>query len=226
MARVLISLTSKPKAYLMKNYIALSLLVLSSILYASCDPCTRRVSCPAFDGTFLFGWFPYGEQNKTFYFSDGIDTDTLIIDQITQTEPHRIEYRTGYSGKEEYCEINGSIASKVDDMHPGWLPVYIRHVISGQERYGSNYATITIGQYNIEMSISDDAPYDVYNGDYTVTKFDLVEINGTTYENAFIISTEDTDKASQQGIDKLYLVKGKGILGYRTYPAQREYWLQ
>lgn len=210
----------------MKNYIVLSLLVLSSILYTSCDPCTRRVSCPAFDGTFLFGWFPYAEQNKTFYFSDGTNRDTLIIDQITQTEPHRIEYRTGYSSKEQYCNIFGTISSKVDEVHPGWLPVIVSHYISNEEYYGREYASITIGRYNVELGISDNEPNDVYGNSYTVTKFEVVEINGITYDNAFIISTEDTATARQQEIDKLYLVKGKGILGYRTYPDLKEYWLQ
>lgn len=226
MARVLISLTSKPKAYLMKNYIALSLLVLSSILYASCDPCTRRVSCPAFDGTFLFGWFPYGELNKTFYFSDGIDTDTLIIDQITQTEPHRIEYTTGYHGREEFCDIKGTTTSKTDAQRPDLINMRMEHVISDGEGYGGEYAELRFNSYFVQLDVYDYELTGVRGAKYTGTKFNIVEINGVNYENVLIVSTEDTAIAAQQKIDKMYFVKGKGILGYRTYPAQREYWLQ
>lgn len=212
----------------MKNYIVLSLLVLSSILYSSCDPCTRRVNCPAFDGTFLFGWFPYGEEGKTFYFSDGTSTDTLIIDQITQTEPYRIEYQTGYGKREsDYCDISGSISSKVDDLHPGWLPVIIKHVESNSIYYGDVSVYITIGEYEMEFYLSGDDPYDVRQRSiYTATKFDQVEVNGNNYDNVFIVTTVDPSVAAQQKIDKLYLAKGKGILGYRTYTDQKEHWLQ
>lgn len=215
----------------MKNRIILILLLASSLLYSSCDPCTKRVNCPAFDGGLLYSWFPYAEIGKSIYFATTTgNSDTIIIEHITETESYRFETKTGYGNIEQFCDVKGTIDSKTETAHPGWARLNIIHYISNEEEHGAAYIEFTFNNYRLKINVDGDDLSEVYSqygaNKYTSTMFNILEHNGTNYNNVFVINTLDTNIAKAQKIDKFYIAKGKGIIAYRNYATQQEYWIQ
>lgn len=217
----------------MKWLTIVPLLVLSCILYSSCAPCTKRVDCPEYAGDYLYAWFPYWEVEKTFYFSDGTNRDTLIIDDVFESKPYKYNEGTvkGFGGDGEFtCDAYGIIQARENKQHLGWLNLRVTHHASFQKGNHVPELEITLNNYNVVMKLEHEVPAWIVDDsihNYNINYSNGVQlINGNTYKEVFIITTENTDTAIKEKIDKVYIAKGYGLIGYRTYPDFKEYWLQ
>lgn len=211
----------------MKNIIIVTIALLIVSTNTSCDPCTKHMECPAHDGTLLFSWFPYKVDN-TYYFKDTAgDIDTLVIGSVDQTDAYEFDYKTGMNYRERFCEVKGTINSRSGKNYPGLLQFHVTHF--EEREYESNVLELSFyGSYLASVATEGTSITDRGSSStaFNYQVFDQYELDGITYNDLFLISTKDTSKAAYQGVDKIYIVKEKGVIGYRTYPDGREYRLQ
>ncbi|MEZ5017984.1 MAG: hypothetical protein R2800_13075 [Flavipsychrobacter sp.] len=214
----------------MKYYLYLVTIIVISITNYSCnDICTKRVDCHAFDGTLLYSWFPYNEKDKTFYFSDGNDTDTLIIDEIDNSTAYKLEYNSRY-GEEKHCDIKGNIKSLAAPKFNGGIPLDITHYESDVDLMGFEYLEISFKKSRFYLWPEDGgfkkaATTSGFSKEHSLTSFDVINLNNKTYNNVILVTLVQ-GSTTTYNIDKVYIAKGQGVIGYRTYPDQKEYWLQ
>lgn len=194
---------------------------LALILVITISACKRTKTCPAFDDSTLNTWFPY-EIGVTYKFisSDGRQ-ETLVIEQENYSQPHEIENRLW--GKKYYCNINGERKTATGSVVQGQIPLRLFHVV---EIDYSNLIDVTFRTMDKPISLADNGEQLVLTGNgsgYSIENFDVWNTNGRDYRNITDITVQD-DEAGKIGMDKIYIAKGAGIVGYRTYPEGREYW--
>lgn len=204
----------------------LLLLMLSSMLYTSCAPCTKKAECPAFQGTQMFGWFPYKQGDSYYFKTNNGATDTLSIREVKQTQAYQFTYKTGMNYKEKYCEVEGSIAGyKKDTTRPRWLGIYVHEVEEG-EMYQKSFSMSFRFTSVIGLATDSTNKLTAKGGGYYGKEVSEMQINGNVYKNVLDIYATDTVNAAKYRMDRMIIVKTIGIIGYRSYPDSVEYWLQ
>ncbi|MEZ5017983.1 MAG: hypothetical protein R2800_13070 [Flavipsychrobacter sp.] len=203
------------------------------LLLAACTPCTKKVDCPAYSGHFLYAWFPYWEEGTSRYFNSTTGTDTLTIDDVVESTPYQYNEGTvkGWGGDGEFtCDAYGIIQSRENAQHPQWLNLRITHHASFQKWQKQPQLEINLNDYNVVLTLDNDQPTGILNDSMNLYKLQYttstIDINGKSYTEAIVLTTENKETALQEKIDKLYIAKEHGLIGYRTYPDHKEYWLQ
>lgn len=186
--------------------------------------CDKTRTCPAFDGELLNAWFPY-QAGVTYRFvsSDGRQEYFTIVEE-NYTQEHEIESRA--LGKETFCEIHGERSTSIDTVTGDELPFRLFHTVESEKLHNTGIIEMTFRTMTGPMLMTNNGEEFSPTGSriqYTVEHFDVWEVNGRNYTNIadFTFAEDDLEKV---GIDRLYIAKGTGIIGYRTYPGGREYW--
>ena len=203
------------------------LYVVAMLLATGCDPdgpTIYRQDCPGYSDPFLAEWFPY-EKGRSYYFagSDGSRV-TLTIDSTFRTPPFTIDEKL--DGNDEGCYAEGMIYTrkKYDTTQPEQAYFYIRHELSGVP--GKNVVFLTFNKFSI-VPVTTNSEISGLNWTDTSTHIlsnaGTATINGKVFNNVTTISVTDPGRAAYTGIDRLYIAKGIGVAGYRTYPAGVEY---
>lgn len=198
-------------------YIAILLLVSGCDLDAF-NP--RSEHCSGYNSSFLAGWFPYSI-DETFYFTTGSGTrDTLLIDAISKTAPYSI--KEALDGNDENCHAEAQINTfhKYDANRPSNATIEIKHHLSGY--LGIDVGSITYRRFTVRVKIiSNEISYILPSdsSDRSMEMVASVTLNGKTFNDVIIFSGTDTLGATYEGIDKLYIARSSGVVGYRTYPA-------
>lgn len=205
----------------MKYTITIFILI-TAVAFAACD---KTRTCPAFDDSTLHKWFPY-ETGVTYNFlsSDGRQEIFTITQEDYSTE-HQVDDPVW--GKETFCEIHGERETANDTVVQDRIPLRLRHVIEtdigNATPYGISMTFRTMDRPIILSDGDDKLALGRGNGVYTVENFDVWEVNGRNYRGITDITVTD-DEAAKIGMDKIYIARDAGIIGYRTYPGGREYW--
>ncbi len=213
------------------KYMFLLLLPLSVLLFL--PSCKKGIeSCPAYESDFMQEWFPYSEKSAELYYvtKEG-DRDTLITRPMTE-HSDIIPKSEGLKQEDEHCSVGADVYSTTSNEHPGWLNMELNHIthelVKG-ERLG-----LTIEGFSVTLFINGG----VFSGKmsvetqekYRYAKMDKLDVNGTVYSDVAVVSVLDYSifnvKDNPPRIDKVYIAEGKGIIGYRTYPEEKEYWIE
>lgn len=200
--------------------------LLPAFAIASCllASCYQYTTCPAFDRSLVDAWFPY-EEKKVHYFSAANgQTDTMVIGHVNQTSEYIIRHKGSLFGtRRQQCEIFGTIDA--DKSRATWLNMHIRHTIMDKYNNGVESVNLRFKGMDMKLQAGDlQAPLD--QASYRVTVLENMSLNDVSYEELRLIEPQNTDIAKSAGIDKLYIARGKGFIGYRTCPAKTEYWLK
>lgn len=202
-------------------YILFMLLALTS--------CKKKVDCAAFDGTLLYSWFPYKEGETYYYSNSDGDRDTMIIADVSETGPHKIEYETGLNSKHKFCDIRGVITSQKDKNRAGLLSMFVQHVVEGNDGTGNSIQfsfksayLVTFGANGTDMGelVNQGTP------SFEMERLPILTVNGKDFTDVLVISVTRDMIAESGKLDKIYIAKGHGFIGYRSYPDKKEFWIQ
>jgi hypothetical protein len=207
------------------KYTAAILAFMITVAFSACD---KTRTCPAFDDSTLNTWFPY-QTGVTYKFisSDGRQ-EMFTIEQENYSQEHEIE-KDRFLGKKYSCEINGERKTLTDSVMHEQVPLRLFHVVEHdiEDNYyiaGINMTfrtmvkPIILGSGGDKLSLAGS-----YNNGYSSEHFDVWNVNNRNYRNITDITIAD-DEANKIGMDRIYIAKDAGIIGYRTYPDGREYW--
>lgn len=208
------------------NATRLLITVFATILLLSCK---TKIDCPAFDNTVLNAWFPYQEGQTIYFTSEPQRIDTLSIAKVSATGPHTIEYGARGNEKGYKCDVQGLITSTADyGEHPGWVALRVQHYQEPPKTGSYTYNGIKLnfrGVADVEL-FPNDGFFTLQDEQRTIVKYTDFEINGNVYGEVCAINTIDKVLAEKEGVDVLYIAKGVGIVGYKTYPDGALYSLQ
>ena len=201
-------------------------LILLVITAISLNACRQKEDCPAFDETLFNNWFPYETGvNYNFISSDGI-REVLVIDEKDFTKAYSIDHGTKptYTAK---CDVHGEMRALTDKDKPDEMGMkllqsqvfagaksdYVEIEFRGSKQFLLNATENTLGGRHERGSTQ-----------FSTLELPSLDVNGITYKAVIQITITDEDEAARCGLKDIYIAKGQGILGYRTFPEQREYW--
>lgn len=198
--------------------------------------CTDTTNCPAFDGSTLYTWFPYQEGDIYYFSGSNGDMDTLVIGTMQKTDAYTVtQSRSPFKHAKEYCEISGTVTSAKDNAatpHPGWINMYVRHHISGNDQLDNNFMALSFdyskneGGVYVQFNATNELATLFNSGMFDLTTYDHADLNNRSYNHVRLIEPNTEPYRSLCKMDKLYIARDMGVIGYRTYPDLVEYWLQ
>ncbi len=214
----------------MRKTLSILLVFLLATTSYSCKNKKEDASiCPSFDETTLNTWLPYTNTNKTFSFSNGQGhSETLKIKSYSSTFQRAKTATVGWEEGIPYCLAEGYIYS--DTTIPNALSLYIAHL---QERFDDGtYHNNMMLTFNTHLYVTINVESNTLNLRQPVAwqleekKLSQLTTPIRVYNEVIQVNVLDSAKATKANTDRLYIAKGYGIVGYRSYPEQREYWLQ
>lgn len=203
----------------MKNLTLAALLF--SVLAMSCYQ-DKQKDCPAYDPSFLFSWFPY----------DTVGSEYLFINDSGYREKiasNRVVCGTAYEVSERAaCDVWGYIQliSKDRSTKEGdYVPVLnINHSNEGPR--GIDVCNFNFGNFSVAFKVQNNDILDVLDStSYQLEKHSNYTYHGKTYDKVVEV-TYLLSSAKSNPLDKVYIAKGHGLIGYRAYPSGVASWLE
>lgn len=185
---------------------------------------TKR--CPAYSGLNLYRWFPYNTVNKTLIFKTSTgEADTVIITSVNES-PSKSNFSLNLDNG-PYCEASVLIKA-IPNTEQGSrkaLEISSNQVyakVPADDNFGITYRGMKV------YAMLNDTEFELrsFSGIMSISSISTLMFNGKLYENAVQVEYINHEKMGNAEIDELYIAKGVGIVGYRTYPDLKEYWLQ
>lgn len=207
----------------------LNVLLVSTIVLAI-SSCEETEQCPAYNSTLLSTWFPYNEGQQYIFESKNGNTDTLVLGRLYTTDAHEATSRNApINGKKDYCHIKGSISwLRANKGKTDQLSMELTDYVSDKQMAGYQYFALGFESINVTFDYEPDLKeLEMESTEhYNLTVYDDVNLNNINYKDVRLIELIDDELATYSTIDKVYFAKGKGFIGYRTYPEQEEFWLK
>lgn len=111
--------------------------------------------------------------------------------------------------------------------YPGRLGMSITHSIDDKDvTFDDPGLTITFDKMKIALVAETDIVSSRDSGQYKLISLQSVNAMGVSYHNVKLVEATSDSVAAKSKMDRLYIARGKGIIGFRTYPAGVEYWLK
>lgn len=188
--------------------------------------CRQEEVCNAFDPTLLNNWFPYQQGiSYSFISSDG-SREVLVIDEVDFTEKRVVDhgFSPGYTGT---CDVHGKLIALTDKNKPDEMGMSLEH--------SQMFAGATSGYVALEFHNSANILLDAKENDlggkhergrnfFSTQVYSSMNANDRTYNDVIEISITNDEEAERAELDKIYISRGEGIIGYSTYPAGKEFW--
>ena len=197
-----------------------------TIVTALCTAsCKRDIHCPGFDSGLLDNWFPY-EQGATYTFAaNNGDEEWLKPQQVTFTQPYSIP-QTPFKDV-EHCEVDGRIYAVYNNANPGEVRLCLEHIVQDDRGSSPHVSLIfrTLSTLTFDVNGNELGAFRTIAG-YSAQRFEIWDVNGRQYNDIIEIKVTDDSEAQQRGMDRLYIARNAGIIGYRLYPSGTEYWLK
>lgn len=205
---------------------AIYYLVLLIITGISFTACRQREDCPAFDETLFNNWFPYETGTHYSFISSDGRREALVIDEKDFTKAYSIDHGTKptYTAK---CDVHGEMRALTDKDKPDEMGMRLlqSQVFAGGK---SDYVTIEFrGSKQFLLNATENTlggRHEHGSTQFSTQELHTFEANGMTYNTVIQITITDEDEAARCELKDIYIAKGQGIIGYRTFPEQREYW--
>lgn len=197
-----------------KKYRSISVLFAAAIMITNMG-CEQTVVCPAYDDANFAGWFPYSEGQVMIFKNKSDQADTIIIGKIIKSK--RTEHTERIGGKQYWCEQEIQVTSK-----SGYSKLSIMHS-KGEMTY--NYINVVFKSLSVTANGIIDNGLDGKDRSKSwvpILNYNL-DFDGKQYGVLQEIQVTDTSAVNTSKIDRLYIGKGYGIVGYRTYP-EKEIW--
>lgn len=209
----------------------LSVLLVTLLLgiFPACKKKQPIGQCPVFDETTLNTWFPYTNSGRTYTFANNTGgTQVLTIKSYSSSFRRTITPSVGFEQGIPYCLAEGYIFS--DTTAPNSISLYIAHLI---ERFDDGRLSNGIlFQFNTfhyaPMMVSDHTPTVSQESQWGIVSEQKPTLTtpNHSYTDVLALTFTDSSRTAKAKADQLYIAKGYGIVGYRTYPDHKEYWLQ
>lgn len=211
-----------------------ALLFFALTLIVSCKPKEAETVCPAFDQTTLNTWFPYTTVGSTYIFASiNGGVQTLTIRDFNQKSGLVEAPTTGFQSGMKYCSAEGYVYSDTSTANSIILSLgHVKEEFTGETAYMNNNRITIIFQsgYYLPLMVEQNNITGIFSGDAFAKKAEnsasITTPMGKTYNNVLTISAIDSTSAQRDKYDRLHIAKGHGIIGYRSYEDQQEYWLQ
>lgn len=222
----------------MRNF---ALLLLAAVVAFSSCKREETKKCDAFDATFFDSWFPgYNKNGATYiYTNDSGSRDTIITTANGAGQAYELKYNDFYpwGGDEPVCDINGfanmsatgprDSVKKEDSDKYNLVPqkVTIKHTVGD---YIDNILEVSFYNFAIGLQISNYEPVGTAKNyiDLDFEQHAEYSFHGKTYTNVVIVkAAKPQNKDLRAKVDKLYMAKGHGIIGYHKLTNDTEYWL-
>ncbi|MBZ0098594.1 MAG: hypothetical protein K8F30_05895 [Taibaiella sp.] len=201
-------------------------LIFLTITAISFSACRQHEDCPAFDETLFNDWFPYETGvDYSFVSSDGI-REVLVIDEKDFTKAYSIDHgaKPTYTAK---CDVHGEMRALTDKDKPDEIGMRLQQsqVFAGMK---SDYVVLEFrGSKQILLNATENTlggRHERGSTQFSTQEHHSLDVNGMTYNTVIQITITDESEAARCGLKDIYIAKGQGILGYRSFPGQREYW--
>lgn len=187
------------------------------LLYNSCEVCScKKIPCPGFENTNFSSWFPYSSAQAIPFSNNAGNTDTIEFLSVATSSPY--EANKGCYNSSSGCTIDANIygTAKLSNSN-------IRIFFWGETPFeSSNQAKridMQFGNFTLQASdINSQGLQNIFPPNYTATFYPQLTLNNISFTNVQLIK-KDTFSAKEQGIYKLYLSQGQGIIGYEQYPS-------
>ncbi|HEY1165027.1 MAG TPA: hypothetical protein VGE90_07655 [Chitinophaga sp.] len=184
-------------------------------LFSSCD---RKKICPAFSYGNYDAWFPYTEGQQLLFMNARQEKDSIIIFQNSRSTATEKEW--GWWGSEPRCSMESEIKG-------GEGYGYLNIACDIREDYkdiraGVGGFTVSGGSIGDTGLVRD--TFAMRNSGYKSTYHSSLILNGKTFPSVQLFE-RDTVNIQTEGVWRMYLCKGNGIIAYETYPAH-ELWVK
>jgi len=208
----------------MKYTIQGTILLLIAVM--SFTACRQREECKAFNETLFNNWFPYETGVSYSFVSTDGSREVLVIDEQDYTEAYTIDHGTSptYTGM---CYVEGEMRALTDKNKPDEIGMKLHHsqVFAGA---GSDYVLLEFrGSKDLLLNAKDNTlggKHERGSTIFSTSELPTFQVNEKTYNTVIQITITNEDEAKRSGLRDIYIAKGQGILGYRTYPDGKEYW--
>lgn len=200
-------------------------LILPCIALAACllAGCYKHTECPAYSDTLLDNWFPYTDGAMYYFSSSAGQTDTMKIAPVYKSEGHVARWRAGRG--ETHCGIEANVQSYAGYDYPGWVHLFVVHQVSEPQTGETAIVYFKFKDVSAKLKATTELQTEI-GGDYKVTALQNIPLNGITYNDVRLLEPVTNQVSVNTKIDKVFIARGKGVIGYRTYPAGEEYWVK
>lgn len=190
-----------------------ALLVLSGLLYLSCNVCSKKVSCPGFDDKMLTDWFPYDASTKL-TFTSGSQLQVFTLSSVQTSQPYSV-----MQNKSDGCLATRDIISAEQNIQP-LLTINLQHYEPFfQNGVQQDVSLALLGLRMKGTNLDNDGFSQVQNlsqGGYGMLKnITGMTVNGKQYGLVQKISF-DTGGAKKPPVYTIYISRLYGIIAYQT----------
>lgn len=200
-------------------YLLCGLFIVQSSI-TSCEDCSKKVPCPAYNDSVLDAWLPYHD-NSFIVFKNGQNiSDTLVL-QLTDSTVEN-EYSTSAASGADCQAVKSLRSVQQDSMMRAKLSIFL---YTNSDAYAANvYRTAQIyfkgNEFICKEPGSSGFTQFSTSSEAAVTFQNLAnyQLNGNTYPVVQVI-TADTATSNFTGVYKMILAKNYGIIAYETNPG-------
>lgn len=227
-----------PKRTMMMKYLPLSTILSICVVCAACGR-SETLYCPAFSDTAMFDWFPYNQHGAEYTFSDSNGNQEILqVKDITLSQYHNVQVEYTWTGakvggdtpkEQNECNIYGSVYVASANSQRVIMLGHDVATTNGMRTY-KDVMSISVANFSINFEWQNDNGFAPVAREevYSLTKLESLSGNGFEYKNVHVGTVIDTGRMNEYKYraDKIYFVKGTGVVGYRSYPDGIEYWLE
>jgi hypothetical protein len=201
----------------MKKLFYLAVITLASLFFYACgEQCcsTKSIECVGYTDAVGRSWIPYNNKGNLIFASSGGPRDTLTFDSVSVTAPYTSQKQCSNNVCDANLRVFGGSGAK---------SLYCFHQLAQNNSSGiSNSSIVQIAFLGCNIQADSIAPTGLINvriGACQATNLfsSQLSLNGISFSNVQEI-TADTLSACAKGnpLRKIWLARGRGLIGYQT----------
>jgi hypothetical protein len=191
----------------------------------ACTLCsTKKVTCSAFDNSSFQAWFPYNTNSyQIFKNTQTQDTVGFQFTAIDYSQAYEIQ-TGGYGNRVGACNKSASVYATAGDRYIN-VQYFIDSVFNQPNANQQLNIAINNSQFYAEEINSQEIKTSISNNTSVAVNNTAVLLNNIFCEKLCTI-TSDTLNSKLDRIYKVFISKGKGIIGYEHYPSLHQWFIQ
>lgn len=192
-----------------------------TITVLSISFCTVKTSCSEYNNNNYFDWMPYWQNETQTFKNQNGQIETLVIATVTKSGSYTDKHRNDIPA---YCKASAEITSA------GQSQIKL-HMLATSETDEPSAATetfnFTFRSFYLYAYAITDTGFQVRTDDKLLSRhLNEINLSGNSFSNVQEITSTDSTGIVKKGMKRIYLAKGKGVIGYQTFPDSLVYVLQ
>ena len=190
-------------------------IVIVFIPFSSCDICSKKVSCPAFNDTLLVQWFPYQLNDRLKFNSTAGQSQLFLLNSVSSSGPHPSTTDRGicHAEKDISSAERDSLGQSYFDLRLLQQDQYGTHRAVSFRLLGVNFQGTELGETGFANAFT--YAYNDPNINATLQYYNSIQLNGKTFNKVQSIML-DTTVAKKPFVYKLYISRQAGLIAYET----------